>query len=294
MFCSVMGRAGEFFGIGLYAGYEALSGLYELAVSPVEELDLLKLESQDCLMCYFGSRDEVEAEDREVYKRLGLRFQGAHNWIYFRSFSPGCFPWFLDGEQAELAAETLVQLAGAYRDYSEGAVPVDFRGGELLERRYDQKQEAWTTGPGRAPRFMTVPVLAPFEDAKLLKQLKAKKRTKDTLLMEICYLPMPIQERRGKRPYFPQVLLMAENRSAAILGQQYLSPGEDAAAAAQELLCGYILEHGLPASVQVRGKRMAARIEMLCGKAGIPLVQGKEMPLMDRIIEGLFSFISSQ
>ncbi|WP_180277964.1 hypothetical protein [Clostridium sp. LS] len=40
-------------------------------------------------MCNFGSRDELAKGQLELIKKLGYKFCGKDNWIYFNSHEPG-------------------------------------------------------------------------------------------------------------------------------------------------------------------------------------------------------------
>ena len=104
VYCSVMGHGDLSYGIAVYPGNESLVRLRRVLEQDAHSPELLMLE-QNCLVCNFGDREEMEAEDRAVLKQLGLRFRGRGQWIYFRYMIPGQFPWFLDAGQAELLTD---------------------------------------------------------------------------------------------------------------------------------------------------------------------------------------------
>ncbi|OGO93620.1 MAG: hypothetical protein A2Y17_00745 [Clostridiales bacterium GWF2_38_85] len=79
-----MRRNGECYGIGVYPGYESIMGFYSLLNASENEPLSYTMNLQNCLMCYFGDRDELAPEEREIIKGLGLKFRGQNNWIYFR------------------------------------------------------------------------------------------------------------------------------------------------------------------------------------------------------------------
>ena len=110
VYCSVMGSGDMSYGIAVYPGREAFVRLRRIIDQDAYSPELLMLE-QNCLVCNFGDREEIEPRDRAVMKQLGLRFRGRGQWIYVRSMVPGQFPWFLDAEQAELLTAALQNLA---------------------------------------------------------------------------------------------------------------------------------------------------------------------------------------
>lgn len=131
VFCSVIGSCGECFGVSIYPGYIAIDSFYRLLNTSLEDKFnfLLGLE-QNCLTCYFGDSKEVMPEDREVIKSLNLRFRGQKEWIYFRSLEQGCFPWFINSEQADLLIYALQNFVMAYTHI--GELKVKFDEGETL------------------------------------------------------------------------------------------------------------------------------------------------------------------
>src|SRR5262245_26255650 len=122
-FVSVMGAAGEHFGIALYQG---ASALYDFLALREETRDgrpdgvvaerLLEIPQ---LQASFEDRGRLQKEDRDVIKKLDLKFRGAHNWPMFRNYAPGMFPWFLTSSEARfltIALEQLLDVALRFRD----------------------------------------------------------------------------------------------------------------------------------------------------------------------------------
>ena len=92
VYCSVMGRNGECYAVGVYPGYESIMEYHRMARAPHDELSFISVFDQNCLTCYFGDREEVSPKEREIMKSLNLRFRGRNEWIYFRSMAPGLYP----------------------------------------------------------------------------------------------------------------------------------------------------------------------------------------------------------
>lgn len=110
-FISVMGAAGEHFAVALYPGANALydflhlheAGVEGLAadIAPDRVLEIPQLQAS------FENRDQLDKEDREVIKKLNLKFRRANNWPQFRSYAPGMFPWFLTSCEARFLTAAL-------------------------------------------------------------------------------------------------------------------------------------------------------------------------------------------
>ncbi|MFQ5814136.1 MAG: hypothetical protein ACE5I2_13255, partial [Anaerolineae bacterium] len=96
-YCCIMGNLGEMFALALYLGSEGLESYMRVASEPpqisAEALETMLL--QKCLIVSFGGREELTKEDRQVIKRLGLKFRGRTAWPLFRSYRPAYHPWYL-------------------------------------------------------------------------------------------------------------------------------------------------------------------------------------------------------
>src|SRR5262249_4599727 len=98
-FVSVMGAGGEHFAISVYPGAEALYDFLTLHNEGEEETEdsavaerVLEIPQ---LQASFEDRNSLQKEDRDLIKKLNLKFRGANNWPLFRNYAPGMFPWFL-------------------------------------------------------------------------------------------------------------------------------------------------------------------------------------------------------
>lgn len=79
-YCSVMGRDGEHFALGVYLGSEGIFGFYQLMEHADTIPDHQAVHYQNCLMCSFEDRDLLANEDRKQIKDLGLSFRGKNAW----------------------------------------------------------------------------------------------------------------------------------------------------------------------------------------------------------------------
>jgi hypothetical protein len=108
-YCCVVGALGEFLGLLVYLGTEGLESYIKIQKSESPEEDVLS--TAKCLVASFGERKFLQKPDHEVIKRLGLRFRGAKSWPLFRSYEPGCYPWYLSQPQARFLTHALQQAA---------------------------------------------------------------------------------------------------------------------------------------------------------------------------------------
>jgi hypothetical protein len=282
IYCSVMGRGGECYAIGIYPGYESINSFYRLSEAAQDNPPFAMAFEQDCLACHFGDREDVTSEERETYKALGLRFRGRNEWIYFRSMEPGYIPWYINAGQADLLIQALQNFAMALTYLLGEKIEVDFDGGETLLRFYSPEKELWLNAATKMPpRPIITPKLI-VDNEILMAQLKKQKLNGTRLEFELTYLPTPIQEHKGDKPYLPRMALLMDKTSGLPLDQHMADKGGRIEVDILEMLTQYIMKFGKPVSINIRDDSTGCYIEDFCQKAGVKLIQGKGVPAVDR------------
>ena len=133
-YCSVMGRAGEHFALGVYLDMEGLYGFNQLMghadVIPSHQA----LHYQNCLMCSYEDRDILAEEDRKQIKVLGLSFRGRNAWPMFRRYEPGYYPWFINKEECVFLTHALRQVIFVAENVLNGQLRMDAepKSGQIL------------------------------------------------------------------------------------------------------------------------------------------------------------------
>lgn len=292
VYCSVLGGAGEAYGIVVYLGDEGFRSFIRLVSAPPEEPSFIAGLGQKCLVLHFGDREELDAEDRKAITALGLKFRGRGNWVYFRAMEPGYLPWYLDTAQAALLTEALRNLYMACRYYLEGTIEVDFEEGETLLRFYSEEKKSW---------FNTVVPLPPVaeagnraiivDDDLLLARMKKARRNQAELEFDALRLPMPVQERRGERPRLPWMLLLIDRQNWQAIDQYMAESDDEAIGETIEILADYIEKYGRPRCIFVRNEDSERVIGDFCRRIGIPLRHSEGMAATDSLIAGLLEYI---
>ena len=286
VYCSIMGSGGMSYGISVYPGHESFARLRRIIEQDEHSRPELLMLEQDCLVCNFGDREEIESQDRAVMKELGLRFRGRGQWIYFRSMVPGQFPWFLDAEQAELLTSALQNLAMLCLCYMEGKLKVDFDAGETLTRWFDSEKDSWMNAviPLSIPKMDRDMTL---QDELLLARLKRGKKTDTRLEIDSFYLPIPIQEDKLSPPFGAHMALLMDKDTGMVLGQEIVGPDTPDYTVAPSMLVNYMTEYGRPAAVYVRSEWTGALLRNTCKTIGVRLVEDEGVPVIDEALDDL-------
>jgi len=274
-YCSIMGRNGECFAIGIYPGFDAIHDFYRMARStdiPPEQL----IRYQNCLMCYFGDRNELTAKERQIIKELGLKFRGRNEWIFFRSFKAGYFPYMPDREEVHQLTQVFQQLFMALRAFIEKEIEVDFEQGNTLFRQYDKEKDLWLTFemPNLIPpKQYMVPIL---QNDILVARMNKQKRNKNEIELDIAYLNSCIRDKDFERPIIPRLLILADRGSGMLLDQKLLTPEDDETQDVFNYFINYIGQMGKPKAIYVRDEYFASLLSDFCEKTNIPIkIQGR-------------------
>ncbi|HWQ71391.1 MAG TPA: hypothetical protein VN370_03625 [Desulfitobacteriaceae bacterium] len=290
-FASVMGRNGECFAVAVMEGADALNNFYQLAVSP----DIPSSQSiryQNNLTCYFGGREELSKSERDTIKKLGLKFCGKNQWIYFRSYERGYAPFLLDETQVVKLTRVFQELFMALKAFIENQIPVDFDKQQTLYRRFDPERELWITTAAslNIPRKKyRIPVV---NDEVLIGRLKKQKSSKAVLEIDTLFLNAVIHDSESGRPIMPVLFLLAERHSGLPVDQEILSPGDDDITRILSSIIKYIEDFGRPEKIVVRDEEMAHLLSDLCQRVDIKIGIEGSLQAIDALAEEFerFSF----
>ena len=287
-YCSVMGRAGEHYALGVYLGSEGLYGLYELMENGDNIPWHQALHIQNCLMCSFEDRDLLANGDRKQIKELGLSFRGRNAWPLFRRHEPGYIQRSITDEECIFLTHALRQALIAADHVLNGQLRMNAEQGEIIVR-YSEKKDGkleWFSKEVllEIPTVSYKPVII-SDDVLIQKLKKAGSMGSVSLQADIRYMASAVQEIKGERPYYPRVFLLAEQNSGQILDFELFQSIRDDVDITLNKLSSMFIENGLPKEIQVRSEAMASILDDLCKKTGIKLKLINELPAIDQMME---------
>jgi hypothetical protein len=214
----------------VYLGSEGLESYMRIAsdppLDPSEAFEELML--QKCLMASFGSRDELTKEDRQVIKRLGLKFRGRNAWPLFRSYRPACFPWHLTADEARFLTLALQQAREVSLRFKEDPALFDPPNEELWFVRASEETEkglswrdAWLE-----PALLEEEELpdVPIDELRLARLKKAAQPMEAVWEIDFFLSPTPVQDKRDERPHYPYQTLTVDHASGFIFDTHLASP----------------------------------------------------------------------
>lgn len=301
-FVSVMGLLGEHVAIAFYptpAAARQFLQMEEEAERTEGEIDPTVLLEIPKLELSFEDADLIEKEDKAIHKKLGLKFRGPQGYTHFRSHTAGMFPWFLTADEARLMTlvlEQLLNVAERFDDDEELLSPDgedEMTAGSLYLVREQNAQGEWHDASEQIPE---VPASKPRHElsAEALAALNKLPRADRAIEIELQMTPFPSAEKKGERPVFPYILLVADEQSGMLLAMELLEPRptlDTLFARIPQLLADKFTEAGaIPQRLRVRSDRVGDLLEPLAEQLHIHLRQSEHL----KAIDGAMGFLSQQ
>jgi hypothetical protein len=288
-YVSIMGTEGEHLALAVYLGSEGLDGFWRMENNELIEDPTFLLEVPQ-LQVSFEDREILHKTDRDVIKALGLRFRGRQAWPLFRSFVPGCAPWFLTPTEARfltVAIEQALNVAGRLVDEG-GLADLSEEDDQYLFRVYTEAgwEDQWLH-PDPIP--MRPP---PTVDTRRLEKMRNELPQQEfTLEADLFTLTTFIKDEDDERPYLPYHLMVVEADTGFIVGGELLlaKPSLDAVweQVGHKMLDAIERIGGLPYRIAVRSERLQGLLVPITAGLGIRLQPADRLPALDEAREAL-------
>ena len=262
-YCCVLGALGEVFALCVYRGAEGLAGYRNMQAWRIgREIEDLPF-TQKCLMASFEDRERLQKEDRDIIKKLGLKFRGRDSWPLFRSHLPGYFPWYVTRDEALFLTATLRQAATVARRFNENDDLLNPPEEDLVFTRIPAAEgeiESWRDDWVRPEPFeRDAPEFSPVETPRLDRILRNCTPSRTTLEVDFFFFPAPVRE--GGRPFFPMMFLVMDHEKGVGLDTWLVPPWEFLAVCRERFLDFLERAQALPRRILVCRKDATAMLE---------------------------------
>lgn len=287
-YCSVLGADAKVFGLAVYLGDEGFASLQSVMEQGEPGLDDPDFGlTQRCLLVTFGSREELTRRDLDTIKMLGLKFRGRNQWPLFRSFLPGYHPWYLDQAEVRFLTICLQQAQEVAFACRENPNYLLLNESEYLVR-VPESQEAglnWSNkhiwprpAPAKKPRLAV--------NREQLRAIKMSCKASDQVWeVDASLAPVPIQEDRSSRPYYPRLFLCGDTKSELILGYDMFKP-QDLPKEIQERFLQVVAKtKTIPQLVATQNAVTRVALKPLAQKLGFALVKVRGLAIIGAIRE---------
>jgi hypothetical protein len=288
-YVSIMGANGEHLALAVYLGSEGLDGFWRMESDEDIEDETFLLEVPE-LQVSFEDREELHKDDRAVIQALGLRFRGRQAWPVFRSFVPGCAPWFLTSDEARsltVAIEQALDVAGRILEGPEPAGPP----GDDDRYLFRVQTEAGWEDRWLLPEPLSIRLPPRVDTSRLARMRDELPRQEFTLEADLFALTRFIKDENDERPYMPYNLMVVEADTGFIVGEDLLlaKPSLDAVweQVGIKLLDCIEKVGGLPHRIAVRSTRLQNLLVPISAGLGIRLQSADRLPALDEARQAL-------
>jgi hypothetical protein len=280
-FISIMGARGEHFAISVYLGLKGLGLFWQMEQAEPRLTQELILQVPQ-LQASFEDRDILTDKDRQVINRLGLKFRGAHAWPQFRSFRPGFFPWYIENWEAEILIHALEQtLVIAPRFRQNSVIFHQIKRDKYLVRV--KQGDTWQDSIQYIPSWTEGPFQVNI-DENTLARLKAAMPGDAVFEVDLLMLDTLIKDKLSDRPFFPFVLMLAEQKSGFITTSDLLIPLPSLATMRENIpsVLAMILADSIPPKeLYVKDELLFQLLQPLAQEVGLTLKKVSRLRYLD-------------
>ena len=271
-FCSIMGRVGSCYGIGVYPGEEGLCDLQMIAdlsngPFPAEYM----MYEQSSLCCYLGDREEVPSQQYKIIRSLGLKFRGRGKWVYFHSFKRRYTPCTPDESEVLLLTAVFRGLTAAVRAVAANTISAGFPEGHILWQEYDG-ENGWNLHEGELPDVQKSYPVVSIRDDLLKQRLKKQPCNGSELLLDFCYMNVSLEDPSFDRPANPLLFIAIDARSGMVVDTKLLEPEAGETDEILDFFISYVMNHGRMKSIRARNPWIFGALEDICHHCSIPLL----------------------
>jgi hypothetical protein len=230
VYCSVLGRCGEHFGISAFVGargFASYLGMYACGGQLSDDF----IVALDCFMLSFDDRDCIEPYQKDVFKQLGLKYRGRDAWPIMRRFHPHIPSTEPTAADLDFAAHFIDQCMGvAQRFRTNRTILPPLESGTLLTRvPYDDHGTlAWKDALRAAPEPPAATRMAPVPPPPALLEEVRQTCTRRAGEWECdCRVIHAVIGPSRQAGRFPQLLLCVDHAQGLVLGFALMEQADD-------------------------------------------------------------------
>ena len=296
-YCCVMGGAGEHFALAVYQGSEGLNGY--LALQSGESYPSLEdmLSLQKLLMASFEDRNILQKEDIQLIKKFDLKFSGPNSWPLFRCYLPGCYPWYLTGEEARyltLCLRQAIDVSLRFKDNPEMLTPPTENRYLVRIPKKDKTGFSWRDIWMEPLPLQKAEIMAEPIDMVRLEKIKRRIPYRQGIWeVDYFYYPSPIKEKE-ERPFYPYITLWVDQHSGFILRHDLAKPAECMSEFQGQFLKIAENRKILPQEIWVKKEETFKLLEPITSELGINLRRVRKLKMLEEAQESMPKFTAGE
>lgn len=288
-YISILGRAGETYGISVYEGekgfdkFKLLVSQQELNISPY-----MAMYMQDNLNLYLGDREELSKKQRDIIKELGYKYRGRNQWLYFMSHKTNYMPYNFDSDEVERMTKYLSKLKNALNVYFIEKPQIDFEQEYVL--CYSDKEKKITA---KKVDYYDLGFngIQMADNIDLVTDLKKLPKTLGTLEIDILPMFMAVNDKAYDRPTNTAMCMIVDEKSGMVMASEMSTPEIGVFGNFANTLINTFFRYGLPRRINVCNSITGSILEELCDILNIKLEYEDDLPALEEAAESLMRFL---
>ncbi|MBU9723539.1 MULTISPECIES: plasmid pRiA4b ORF-3 family protein [Bacillaceae] len=253
LFCSVMGQAGEMFGLAVYIGEEGYRSLLRTTQGENTMSLIVQMRS---ITLNFEDREELEKEEYTLIKTYDVPFRGRKSWPSYRSYQPGFYPWLMDNEEARLMLLAVEQAIEVFKEIEAGMRLPDFLDEDVVCAKVPYEKNGGIAFDNEFILLENYGNEASHSVELAVSELEVKraaklKKVEASIEFVVEYIDMPLQEEEGQRPIFPLLALAVDHQAGLIIHQSVIPEKRTPEVVQGELLKFFQSIGGIPGNLMI-------------------------------------------
>lgn len=279
--CSVMGNAGEFFGLGIYRGDRGYDQFQRIQTGDPVQFDDVRY-GQDAIIVAFLSRKDIGGEALQRIRDLGLKPRGHDAWIAFEDHRPGRTPVPLTDDEVGFCKVVIDQafevgkLVLMRRDLLDSG-----HEGKVLVRERRKSGKSWASNWIDPPKALEpVPNQGHVDQVAMHRAKAGLDRLDATWECDVFPMGPPVQDEGEGEAYIPAVVMIADSVSGFVVHVELGHPGRRDELVRGALLQAFERSGGIPAKVAVARDEAQSALGQVARAVGFELFRVEALPMV--------------
>lgn len=286
-YCNIVNEDEDAKFINIYLGEQAIldyMNIVEFPNMPEEQYPRYN----NLLTFHLGEREQLFGEELKRIRKLGYKFRGRGEWIFFRTYKKGFMPYTLNQEEVVCLTLVLKQLYHLIKYYIDNSVKVNFEMGRTLLREFSNEKETWINTEVELEIPQLEAKITVITDELLVARLKKQKMLPNDIELDVACVYMPFDDENFDRPIIPKAFVIADCKTSEIIERVIVSKEEvEKEDIIISKLVAYIMQYGRPKKIYVRDVEMQILLSDLSKKLRIVVEPIGQLPVIDTMLEDI-------
>lgn len=296
-YCSVMGKGGEHYSLGIYIGEEGFSSYLRMLNSDGSMLNNLRnMTKADGINCDFMQAKDINNKVKKAIRKYaeshGISIPRKHGWVDFTRFKPYKAQWCITDSDDAMIAEEALRAATFFinkiKDTGYEEMELDpeddypsNEGGSVIPLIV-HGDNGYHIQLSQTPAFKEIEYVSPIFNNDILAHKVANIQQTGTILCRLEHIQSPIMSEDDEQPKIPGMFIILNQSDGEMLPPYTTVDYPDNTEKLLTQLANHFCMLGIhPEQIIVSDMLTFALISDFCNKCNIKLKKIDSMPDFD-------------